>query len=74
MAAKWLCVGKSAYLRKDWTRGDTFVWKEKDGWYREQLPGGVFTMALASARLSPQGMFSKSNGPFKTMAQAKLGR
>ena len=63
---KWERIGKSVYRCRD-----SYVWKEKEGWYRTDLPPFTMRAALASVAMSPLGMFSKTYGPYPTMKRAK---
>jgi len=66
---RWQNVGQSVYRC-----GDVYVWKEDGEWFRATLPPWSMRMALASMRVGPGGLFTKTEGPYLTMREAKKGK
>lgn len=67
---KWERIGTSVYRKLD-----TYVWRDKKDWFRGTFPPATFRMCLVSIGLSAGGgMFFKTSGPYRTMAEARRAR
>lgn len=66
---KWERIGSSVYRKLD-----TYVWKDGKTWFKGVFPPATFRMCLVSIGLSSGGMFLRTSGPYRTMAEAQRSR